>query len=152
MWEWCSYSPVGAGARAEVLQRELWQERNPATARTQTGRLGAHAEGGSVCVQTSGSLSSLASLPPTHAYHWPSSTRRQRAGESQGCSLYWSASWAWSRAEKGGELTSGRIQRIFSKGAYSNLPSVSVSRGRTVLTDPKNRGMWTMEESLEFCP
>lgn len=45
---------MGAGARAEVLQQELWQERNPATARTQTGRLGAHAEGGSVCVQTWG--------------------------------------------------------------------------------------------------
>ena len=129
MWEWCSCSPVGAGARAEVSNRSC--------GRRGTQPLPEHRQEGwehmwkgcvcvCVCVQTSGSLSSLASLPPTHAYHWPSSTRRQRAGESQGCSLYWSASWAWSRAEKGGERTSGRIQSIFSTGAYRK-PALRVS-------------------------
>ena len=107
MWEWCSCSPVGAEAGAEVFHQELWPERNPATAEVATGRAGAHMKGCvcvcvCVCVYTSGTFSPLPSLPAPHACHWPNSTRR-RAVELWGCSLYWSASWAQSRAEKGGE-------------------------------------------------
>lgn len=45
------------------------------------------------------------------------------------------------RAEKGGERTLGRTQRLGSTGAYSCLPSLSVYRDRTLLTDSKNHGM-----------
>ena len=107
--------PGGNWDQGSSAPWEICRERSPAAVRTETGRAGAHVEGVSVCVSVcadTGSLSPLASLPPAHTYHWLHSTGRQRAGVAWGCSLYWSASWAQGRAEKGGKTQREDIEAV----------------------------------------
>lgn len=118
--------PRECWGRAEVPQQELWQDRNSACARKQTGRAGAHS-GRCVCVNRHLGFSSLACLSPAHAYHWPNPTRRETSGEPQACNLVSQPPGHWA-GQRRVVTTSGRIQTIFSTGAYLSTPSVSVYR------------------------
>lgn len=116
--------PRECWGRAEVPQQELWQDRNYACARKQTGRAGAHS-GRCVCEQTSrflfsGLPVSCSCLPLAK----PNQKRDVRGAPGmQPCQ---SASWALGRAEKGSDDLREDTDNIQHRGLLEHTLCISL--------------------------
>ena len=139
MWEWCSCSPVGAGARAEVSNRSCGRRgTQPLPEHRQEGW--EHMWKGCVCVCVCVCRHrglSLLWLPCLLLTLTTGQAQLEDRGQGSlrdaACTGQPPGHGAGQRRVERGPR--GGYRAYSAQGLTASLPSVSVSRGRTVLTD-----------------